>query len=149
YLLAFFVMFLGAIFWFFAAPGIRFGYGPLIALCALTVAPFLLQLIAKHEKVLGFFSTTLLVLLVVFQLYTLWFSFDASTFRQRWLLPLDYPPSVASECDLDGITIHCRPDGILWTQCFYDVFPCATLHRLDTKMRGAAFQDGFRSGISP
>lgn len=147
YIVAFLVMFINGLFWFFAAPSIRFGYGPLIALCTLAVGPFILNVFTMLEKMYKFMPLLTLLLLAGFQSYTLLFSFESSTVKQRWLLPLDYLPSETSPCDLDGLTIGCRPDGVLWTRCFYDVFPCGTLHRMDTKMRGETLQDGFRSPL--
>jgi len=149
FLYAFGVMIMGLVFWFFTAPSIRFGYGFIIAACSLALAPFMMELFAMLNKRFSMIPGSVLLVLAGFQFYSFWYSLDISTLSQRWLLPADYPSSTTVPCDLDGITIACRPEGTLITRCFYDVFPCSTLHRnTDVRLRGTTYQDGFTT-VSP
>jgi hypothetical protein len=149
FLFAFVVMFMGVAFWFFAAPSIRFGYGFLVAVCILAVSPFLTELLLALSKMSSIVLSLMVLTLAVFQFYSFWYSLDTPTLSQRWLLPADYLPSDITPCDLAGITIACRPEGTLITHCFYDVFPCSTLHHIDVKLRGATYQDGFKPASAP
>lgn len=146
YGMAFGAAFTGSVFWFITAPDIRFGYGFLIATCALALAPFLGDLFDRIKRPLRSLPTLVFVSLLLFQGYILAFSIEPDTLNSRLLLPADYPPSNAQACEFpNGVEIHCRPDGVPWMECYYDLFPCIPVHRPTAEMRGATFKEGFRA----
>lgn len=140
YLFAYLIAYIGSSFWFFSAPNIRFGYGFLVAACVLPILPLIPGLFHAPQRIAKFTA----FVMIVFLGYMFLNSFEAPMFSQRWLLPADYPPSKAQECEIDGVVIYCRKEGELWSQCYYDPFPCIPIHRPDAEMRGSTLQDGFR-----
>jgi len=142
YLFIFFACALGVVFWFFTAPDIRFGYGFLIGVCAISLSPFLIDILFKLDKHLKLTPILVFSLLLVFHLNTLVLSFEPSTLDQRWLLPADYFPSKASACDIDNGSMYCQSKN---SQCNYNAFPCIPKPRPNVEMRGSTYQDGFRT----
>lgn len=141
HLLIYIVFAAGSLFWFASAPIIRFGYGFLIGICVLSLAPFLLYIFLKLQEYLKSLPLVLFGLVLIFQLYTLVWSFEPSTFRQRWWLPADYLPSKASACVVDNVQIYCQDE---LSQCNYDAFPCIPTAHIELELRGDTFQSGFR-----
>ena len=142
YTSAYFVLYAGALFWFFSAPDLRFGYGFLAAICVLILSPLFVDLIAKTDKSLKLIPYLLFLFLILYQGYAYWRSFDLPTFRQRLLLPADYLSSRAQACEISNGTVFCRLEN---GQCNYDVFPCIATPHPFVEMRGPTFRDGFRS----
>lgn len=136
-----FVLYTGAVLWFFSAPDVRFGYGYLAGILLFIASFGLLALIRRVDPPLKFSKQIASFALILFQLYSLMFSFDASTLMSRMILPLDYPRSRAESCDLKNATVFCRVEG---GQCNYEKFPCIPSPRPNVEMRGPSFEDGFR-----
>ena len=149
YILAFSTAFIGSVFWFIAAPDIRFGYGFLIAVCLLALSPFVLAIINGLDKQHKFIPVFTVLFLSVFQTYIFLNSLEPSTLSQRWLLPADYPASRGQPCGTEGAEVYCRKTGEKWTSCYYDLFPCIPGHFLEVDMRGPTFQEGFRANLRP
>ena len=142
YVFSCFVLYAGAIFWFFSAPDIRFGYGFLVGICGLVLSPLFVDLISRSDKNLKLIPYIVFLVLVLYQGYTFGQSFDPRTLGQRLLLPADYSRSRAQVCAIDNGSVYCRMEG---TQCNYDIFPCIPSPRPNVEMRGPTFQDGFRT----
>jgi len=140
YRLTYGIMLAGSLFWFLSAPDIRFGYGFLIGTCLLALAPLMVSAIHRFDKGLNSIPVLMLLLLIIFQSYTLWQSIEPHALLQRWLLPADYRHSNVELCGIKGATIFCRSEG---NQCYYEAFPCIPFPR-PVEMRGSSFQDGFR-----
>jgi len=141
HILIYLVYLLGSMFWFISAPIIRLGYGFLIPICVLSLAPFIINGMLKSDQHLKSASMLMFLALIIFQLYTLVWSFDASSFNQRWLLPADYAPTKASACEIANGRMYCQNE---LSQCNYEAFPCLTNSRPLVEMRGETFQSGFR-----
>ena len=135
----FFVLYVGILFWFFSAPDIRFGYGFLVGACLLALSLFASILLKNTNASIR--STGFVVLLVLFQAYSLFYSVDAATLKDRILFPKDYSASRAEPCDIKNGTVYCRVEG---GQCNYELFPCIPSPRPNVEMRGETFSDGFR-----
>jgi len=142
YLIIYFTSALGVVFWFFTAPDIRFGYGFLIGVCAISLAPLLIHISSKLDQHLKLTPILVFFVLLVFHLNTLALSFESSTLDQRWLLPADYLPSKASACNIDNGSMYCQSKN---SQCQYTAFPCIPKPRPNVEMRGSTYQDGFRT----
>ena len=142
YTLAYFLLYAGALFWFFSAPDFRFGYGFLIGVCVLVLSPFLVDLISKSDGNMKLIPRIIFPVLLLYQAYTFGYSVDTRTLKQRLLLPADYFPARAQACDIANGSVYCRIEG---GQCNYDIFPCIPSPRPNVEMRGPTFGDGFRT----
>ncbi len=147
YLFAYLISFAGSVFWFLAAPDIRFGYGFLIGACVLSVAPLLVPLILKINGTLNVFPGLALLSLLVFQAYILWHSVEPAMFTERLFLPADYRSSKVELCDIQGAVIYCRKQVSLkeGALCQYEAFPCILSPRANVELRGSTYKDGFRT----
>jgi hypothetical protein len=131
--------------WFLGAPNWRFGYGVVLGLTTFAGAVILDALMLQATKrlrqhisaaapavVAGLLGVTVVVL------------FDPSTLIERTVLPLDYNPSRAVECEVDELTLYCVADE---GTCSYEAFPCVPGIPRSVHARGDRFQDGFYSTI--
>jgi hypothetical protein len=142
YQVMYFICAVGTVFWFFTAPDIRFGYGFLVGACLASLSPFLMDIYFRLDRDLKFVPLTVFFIILMFQIYSLVFSFDTPSFTRRWLLPIDYLPSKANACEISNGWVYCQRER---SQCHYDVFPCIPNPRPNVEMRGPTFHDGFRN----
>jgi hypothetical protein len=149
YFLAYIVSYSGLIFWLFAAPDMRFGYGVLVATVILTCVPFLYWVLtpfrwqgrAVLQKML---ATALILLVILYQGSVLQRSLDASSLSSRLVLPADYGALPTLPCNIHGTNLLCAE---YYNECWYEPFPCIPPGSADeqVEMRGSTLRDGFRS----
>jgi hypothetical protein len=82
------------------------------------------------------------VLLAAFLVLTTVALFDADTIGERLVLPMDYNPSRATECEVDGLPLFCAPAN---GTCSYASFPCVPGIPQAVRARGAGLGEGFYS----
>lgn len=139
----FLTVLLGAVYWLFTAPDIRFGYGFLLALIGVAVLPWIAWMDSHAGATDNIFRFILLVGLIAYQLFFLVRSLDAKTIHQRLALPLDYPQLPSEPCPVGEAQVWCAaPEA--WTQCWYEPFPCIPAPNDWAEMRGENWNDGFR-----
>ncbi|MFZ3078887.1 MAG: hypothetical protein WA109_04300 [Bellilinea sp.] len=139
----FLTVLLGAVYWLFTAPDIRFGYGFLLALIGMAVLPWIAWMDIHAGATAKIFRSILMVGLIAYQLFFLVRSLDAKTIHQRLVLPLDYPQLPSEPCPLGEAQVWCAaPEA--WTQCWYEPFPCIPAPNEWVEMRGENWDDGFR-----
>ena len=140
YLAVVLVAYAGVIFWFIAAPDIRFGYGYLIMTLLLVLLPPLYY--ALRWATLKFKKTSLLLLLILilYQSSVLVLSLDTKTLTSRLVLPADYVNLPTHPCNFRNFEISCADQ---FSVCGYSPFPCAPNPDPAVAMRGKHFQDGF------
>lgn len=139
--IAFLIILLGGIYWFFTAPDFRFGYGFLMLLL---LFPFLLPVWGASEVLPQFrlFPALLTVLLILYQVrFVTQISENFSP--PQLLTSLPYPTLPTEPCELQNRTIFC-PAPISYKSCWYEPFPCAPSARPKVALRGLDFQEGFR-----
>ncbi len=141
YLLAWLINYAGVIFWFIAAPDMRFGYGFLTASILTAALPYLVFVTMLDRQAPAFIPTMFVITAIFFQGAILLTSAQPATLRQRLLLPADYLPSRAEPCPIRNGVVFCRKKGY---QCNYDNFPCIPVPHPNVEMRGPSLQDGFR-----
>jgi hypothetical protein len=134
--------YLGILFWLFAGPDIRFGYGFLVITPLIAAAPLLHWVMMRipFQRVVGILIAGMVVCL---QLFVLVRSMNFSTLSQRWVLPMDYQTYRTSTCELHNFAVTC---GDEYNECGYDPFPCippSSAHP-QVEMRGPTFREGFR-----
>ncbi len=137
---SYFVLFVGALFWFLSAPDIRFGYGFLAGFLLWIVSLGLVVLARRVPSSLERSKRTALFGLILFQIYSLSFSVEYTTLAGRMIFPADYFNSRAEPCGLKNGTVYCRVEG---GQCSYEIFPCIPSPRPNVELRGSAFREGF------
>jgi hypothetical protein len=131
------VIYAGILFWLFSAPGIRFGYGFLIAGVLLVLVPPLIPFLR--------FSITGKLFNIGIVLYLsmiLFLSFEPSTFSSRIIAPAPYVELPTRSCDLANAVIECSQK---YNACGYSAFPCAPKADPEVELRGSDWQDGFRT----
>ena len=139
----FLTVLLGAVYWLFTAPDIRFGYGFLLALIGMAVLPWIAWMDIHAGASAKIFRSILMVGLIAYQLFFLVRSLDTKTINQRLVLPLDYPQLPSEPCPLGEAQVWCAaPEA--WTQCWYEPFPCIPTPNDWAEMRGENWDDGFR-----
>lgn len=139
----FLTMLIGAVYWLFTAPDIRFGYGFLLALIGMAVLPWIAWMDSHAGASAHIFRFILLVGLIAYQLFFLVRSLDAKTINQRLVLPLDYPQLPSEPCPVGNAQVWCAALEA-WTQCWYEPFPCIPAPNDWAEMRGENWDDGFR-----
>ena len=136
---------LGAAFWFFQAPDMRFGYVFLGALLILEAAPLLRWLVPKGS--LGRIAVVLAVAgLCLYQGASLWRLGDLLQVRPRLLLPAPYPVVQLVQRTLGGFQTWMPAEG---DQCWYAPLPCTPTHNPQVHLRGASLQEGFLTIFKP
>ena len=139
----FLTVLLGAVYWLFTAPDIRFGYGFLLALIGMTLLPWIALMDIHTGASANIFRFILMVGLIAYQLFFLVRSFDAQSIGQRLVLPVDYPQLSSEPCLVGETQAWCAaPEA--WTQCWYEPFPCIPTPNDWAEMRGGDWRDGFR-----
>lgn len=139
----FLTVLLGAAYWLFTAPDIRFGYGFLLALIGMAGLPWVGLMNVPSWLFAKIFRSILMVGLIAYQLFFLVRSLDAKTINQRLALPLDYPQLPSEPCPVSEAQVWCAaPEA--WTQCWYEPFPCIPAPNDWAEMRGENWDDGFR-----
>lgn len=136
------VTYIGVVFWFFTSPAWRFGYGFLMFGFVLSIIPFLI--ITREWKILRKAVLTILLplLLIAYQGFTLYRSFDIELLREHSIYPADYKVMPSSPCEFQNFTLFC---GDYYGICWYDPFPCAPRGDPNVGLRGESFEDGFYS----
>lgn len=142
FFLPYFVNYMGVIFWFLTAPDVRFGYGFLTMSIVLAFSPLIALVLTQFTSYTGFVTAILFPLLIFYQGYSLAEAADPVFIKQHLILPADYLPSRANPCPISNGTVFCRKEG---GQCNYADFPCIPSPRPNVEMRGADWQDGFRT----
>ena len=139
----FLTVLLGAVYWLFTAPDIRFGYGFLLALTGMAVLPWTALMDIHAGASAKIFRSILMVGLITYQLFFLARSFDAQSIGQRLALPVDYPQLPSEPCQVGEAQVWCAaPEA--WTQCWYEPFPCIPAENDWAETRGGDWRDGFR-----
>ena len=129
--------------WFFGAPNWRFGYGVVLGLTAFTSAVVLSGLSLRlPDRFSLLTSRAVPVLLSAFLVLTTVALFDAATVGERLVLPMDYNPSRATECEVDGLPLFCAAAN---GTCSYESFPCVPGIPQTIRARGTGLGDGFYS----
>jgi len=129
--------------WFLGAPNWRFGYGVVLGLAAFTAALMLSVLgLRLPDRLGGQVSGALPALLAAFLALTTAVLFDSTALGARLVLPVDYNPSRATECEVDGLPLFCAAAG---GACSYASFPCVPGIPQSIRARGSGFGDGFYS----
>jgi hypothetical protein len=129
--------------WFFGAPNWRFGYGTVLGLAAFTISVALAEAGARlSDRARGVIATAVPVALCAFLAVTHLAALDASDLQHRILLPMDYYPSAAIDCELEGLPFYCAS---IDKQCGYSAFPCVPGLPRSVRARGPSLQDGFYS----
>ena len=131
----------GMIFWFFTAPNFRFGYGFILALITMGLAPIFFWLLNLNIQVFAPILAVCMLLSILYQGFAHIASTDPAVLEQQIALPADYLPSRTEPCPLQNGTLYCRKNGY---QCNYDPFPCIPTPRPNVEMRGSGYADGFR-----
>ena len=129
--------------WFFGAPNWRFGYGVVLGLAAFTSAVVLSGISLRlPDRFSLLTSRAVPVLLSVFLVLTTVALFDAATVGERLVLPMDYNPSRATECEVDGLPLFCAAAN---GTCSYASFPCVPGIPQTIRARGTGLGEGFYS----
>jgi hypothetical protein len=129
--------------WFFGAPNWRFGYGVVLGLTAFTSAAVLSGLSLRLPDRLSLLTPRVVpALLAVFLVFTTVALFDEATISDRLVLPMDYNPSRATECEVDGLPLFCAAAS---GTCSYASFPCVPGIPQTIRARGTGLGDGFYS----
>lgn len=136
------VGFAGVIFWFVQAPDFRFGYGFLAILAGLLVVPFVVWLLMNLKPV--FIPLVYLVLLglILYQGPSIYRMRYFSQYKERYILPVDYPVVEVTTQTLGGFTAS-RP--VIYDQCWYTPLPCTPINNPEVHMRGKSLGDGFKN----
>ena len=133
----------GLAFWFFTSPGFRFGMGFILPALLLALIPPLLWAINRFKKLVVPSIVVLALAILGYQLFTLAFSLDFRTLRERALLPADYPHLPSEPCRMRNTTVL-TPSADAWMACWYLPFPCTPHCEAGVELRGDSLQDGFR-----
>ncbi len=134
--------YLGLLFWLYAGPDIRFGYGFIIITPLIAAVPFL-HLILKKIPFQHIVAVSFVGLVFIYQAFVLARSVDFSTLEQRLIFPMDYQTYPTSACSLHNGSVYCAD---AYYACGYDPFPCIPPmdHNSQVEMRGSTFREGFR-----
>jgi hypothetical protein len=129
--------------WFFGAPNWRFGYGVVLGLTAFTSAAGLSGLSLRLPDRLSWLtSRSVPALLAAFLVLTTVALFDEATVGERLVLPMDYNPSRATECEVDSLPLYCAAAN---GTCSYASFPCVPGVPQTIRARGTGLGEGFLS----
>lgn len=131
---------IGIIYWFTLAPDVRFGFGFIVFMLCLGIAPLAFELFTRlianpKPVVLG-----LTLLLIFFQVYKIVQAEDVVPIKPRWLFPVAYPVVDLVEKPLDRISVYMPAQGY---QCWYAPLPCTDLNNPEVHLRTQSLQDGF------
>lgn len=157
------IMFVGCVFWFFSAPDFRFGYGFILSL---SLIPFyiMLDLIATKLKnkvenldKIQLILTIFVVSLIALQAFrwSYYKRFPEQAYYQTLLykpVPLEYTRSLKEkhfdmkiefeQHQINGVMIY-RPN--IESHCYECQLPCSCDYTGGIEMRGATLQEGFRT----
>lgn len=129
------VALLGAIYWFWQAPDIRFGYGFIGVLLVLPVATILTKVwplrLARLVAVLA---------LIAYQVTALAEATDFTRWRSRWYVANPYPRISLVKFEQHNFEYFMPDQG---TQCWYEAIPCNPFPNSDARLRGIDISDGF------
>lgn len=137
------VAYAGVIFWFVAAPDIRFGYGYLIMALLLVLLPpfyYALRRLVLAGRWFEIGSLFLVLVLILYQGSVLALSLDTRTIANRLVLPADYVNLPTHPCSFRNFNIACADQ---FSVCGYSAFPCAPNPDPAVAMRGKHLIDGF------
>ena len=131
----------GALFWFFAAPAPRFGWGFVVLLALLLALPLLTAAARRLPP------TALAALLLAALAWEAWqvrgWEPDAFPAAARHaLVPADYPRPLTRRVVLGGIPVHVPVEN---DQCWHEPYPCTPTPDPRLTARGPGLADGFRS----
>ncbi len=129
------VALLGAIYWFWQAPDIRFGYGFIGVLLVLPVATILTRVWSLRLARL-----VALLALITYQVAMMAEATDITRWRSRWYVANPYPHISLVEFEQNNFE-YFRPDQ--GTQCWYEIIPCTPFPNSDARLRGTDISDGF------
>ncbi len=158
---------LGIVYWFWAAPSLRFGYGFLIAAVLLLTIPACLELslAIKFLPTIPYLQSLMSILIIVITFNTCpqalpgyalgtgivvsdFYPRQLSLFRHRqkpldaWLYQDDYPHPKLFTVIMNGIHIHRPLRGQL---CWNAPLPCTPYLYQPILARGVSLKDGFRA----
>lgn len=140
YGVAYFVFYVGLIFWFVSAPDLRFGYGFVIGALLLGALPWLSLFqfwLARRGKTIGIAILFITLLGWGLQYRTI----EPRTILHRLLLPKEYTSMSTAPCALYNKTILCAE---WYGECGYAAFPCNPAANPEAGLRGTDYRDGFR-----
>jgi hypothetical protein len=140
YLFLYVVAILGVIFWFMQAPSMRFGYGFLGILFFLLAAPLIKVFLDANQTWRRLLLYAVLVGMLVYQGGSLYRMKDISQFKDRWILPLDYPIVETTTEMLGGFSVSIPTSS---DQCWYAQLSCTPINNPNVHMRGPSLSDGF------
>jgi hypothetical protein len=135
----YFCMYLGLIYWLFSAPDFRFGFGFIFG--TLVVATYFWLNFRWPVLFLRVAGVALVLLSVVYPAYLMAASLENSSLSRRVLMPVEYKSPPVDTCVIGDSEIFCSR---IYGWCGYETFPCAPKIRLDIKLRGNDWQQGFR-----
>jgi hypothetical protein len=130
------------LFWLLTAPNFRFGYGFVVGIIVLALAPFIkfvFEYSAKYN--VSLILVIALILLAQQVRVILGATGDNASYAQYLVMPADYPNVRTDACSLDGVDIFCAHAP---TFCSYHAFPCVRQIPKNVELRGETFLDGFR-----
>jgi hypothetical protein len=134
--------YLGIVFWFLAAPAIRFGYGFLLGAILIQISLIVGFLHKKSNKLQSLVRIVLLPGLLTTVLFSAFSIPNLPSPVDVALLPKDYPDWSTEPCSFGNFTILCQ---VNYDACWYSAFPCAIKGEKNIEMRGTDFRQGFRN----
>lgn len=134
--------YLGIVFWFLAAPAIRFGYGFLLGAILIEISLIIGLLIEKSKQLQSLLRIVLLPGLLITVFFGAYSIPNLSSPVDVALLPKDYPDWSTEPCSFGNFTILCQ---VNYDACWYSAFPCAIKGEKNIEMRGTDFKQGFRN----
>jgi hypothetical protein len=138
--LAAFVSFL---FWLFIAPNFRFGYGFVLGIIVLALAPMMFFVLDHFANYRFYLLAALALVLLIQQVHVILGSTqDGTHYANSLILPADYAHVPTDACSLHGISISCARS---YRQCGYDAFPCVPKIPKNVELRGDTFLEGFHN----
>jgi len=126
---------LGAVYWFWQAPDIRFGYGFIGILVATPLAVLLVKTWTFRPARIAVFLA-----LAAYQLASLAEMTDFTRWRSRWYVANPYPTIALVEFEQNNFKYFMPDQG---TQCWYEAIPCTPFPNSDAYLRGTNTSDGF------
>lgn len=143
-LLLFGVMSLAALFWFFKAPLIRYGYAYITLFPMLTLGYLFIKqyrvLKENGKKIVWIAFLAFTIIFGLFNLKKIGYSIVTTMSQNYYLTQKEYPDGDATTYEIDGITIYVPT---YQGQIGYDKFPSSPAKE-EIELRGEGLKDGFR-----